>query len=121
MSSLVIVKTLIAQAESLVKAGLHRRAIRLWRNIALHPDATDMQRDQAWRRIEDIQTRVVEIQKIAVRKKHEETEIKKERLEKDRLRILDLFSQGYTPVQVRTMTGRSRSFVSECLKRVRRA
>ncbi|MFE8151111.1 hypothetical protein RBA63_04360 [Brenneria goodwinii] len=112
------VKTLIAQAATLTDTGLHRRAIRLWRNIAIHPDATEIQREQAWVRVEEIQGTFVEIQKIAAQKKHEEAEIKKERLEKDRLRILDLFSQGYTPVQVRTMTGRSRSFVSECRKKV---
>ncbi|QTF10235.1 hypothetical protein HC231_21635 [Brenneria izadpanahii] len=120
MSSPTAVKILIAQAETLTNAGLHRRAVRLWRNIAIHPDATEMQREQAWQRVEKIQMAIAEIQKITAQKKHQEMEMKKERLEKDRLRILDLFSQGYTPVQVRMMTGRSRSFVSECRKKVRR-
>ncbi len=113
------VKTLIAQAGTLTDAGLHRRAFQLWRAIAIHPDASEMQRELAWRCVTETQTTVVEAQRVAAQKKHEEVEVKKELLEKDRLRILDLFSQGYTPIQVRNMTGRSRSFVSECRKKLR--
>lgn len=111
------VKTLITRAETLANTGFHRRSVQLWRTIAIHPDASDSEREQAWRQVLATQTLTVEAQREAEQKKHQATAMKKQQLEKDRLHILDLFSQGYTPIQVRTMTGRSRSFVSTCRKK----
>jgi|SRR5476649_693132 len=113
------VKTLATRAQTLANTGLHRRATQLWRTIAIHPDASDSEREDAWRRVLNTQSIALEAQRLAERQKHHDRAAEKEQLETDRLRILELFDQGYTPVQVRTITGRSRSFVSQCRKKPR--
>ncbi|WP_413730015.1 hypothetical protein [Sodalis sp. RH22] len=111
----------IEQAQALTRAGFHRRAMQLRCDIAAHPNASAARRDLAWRQIAEMQAGDAQMQKAAARKKHEEIEEKKSRLERDRLRIFELFAKGYTPVQVRSLTGRSRSFVDECRKKQRRS
>lgn len=102
---------LFTRAESLLAAGMHRRAARLLRDIATSPETPDSARKRAWHMIGEPQISADEKRRLEKEKDLLAAQ-RRQQLMDDRQRVLAYFTQGYSTTEVQSMTGRSKAFVA---------
>lgn len=104
-------KNLLSHVQYLENAGLYRRALRVWQDIATHPGASDSERVTAWDKITSGLGN-----KEATPPAGEPKIDRRIVVAEDKKRIAEYLSLGYSSAQICGLTGRSRSFVASCRK-----
>ncbi|KEA52362.1 MULTISPECIES: hypothetical protein [Mangrovibacter] len=102
---------LFTRAESLLAAGMHRRAARLLRDIATSPETPDSARKRAWHMIGEPQISADEKRRQGMEKALQAAQ-RHQQLVDDRKLVMAYFNQGYSAPEVQSMTGRSKAFVA---------
>lgn len=101
------VNVLILLAQCNESKGFYRRALRLWQEISTHFDATKDQCRLAWEKISacHLQLQINTPREVVTR------DSRKQDVERDKLRIQQLLSQGHSIKEVQHITGRSIAFI----------
>lgn len=109
------IKLMIDKAYYLESIGLLRRAMYVWREIAVDVSVDETKRNMAWKRL-------LCISEMVYKKSQEEREQLKNNsgrvvnVEIDRQKIIQYLKNGMSASQIEALTQRSKAFIYSCKK-----